>query len=108
MATRLQVVEAAFRLLGMKAEDQALSADELAYGGDTLDQLLEEAGESVELGFDSSDVPAPVVPAVARLLAAEIAPSYGRHAPVPRPMAFVRLMALVRPSTAPASDPVFY
>ena len=97
MATRLEVTEQAFRLLGLKAEDQALSADEAVYGGDALDAILAEVEETHELGFTSANIPAAAVQALARLLAADIAPAYMRPAPVSRGAAWLRFMAVVRP-----------
>lgn len=108
MTTRLEVTEQAFRLLGLKAEDQALSADEAAYGGQALDAILAEVGETLDPGFGADDVPLHAQPALARLLAADIAFAYQRPAPVTRGAAWLRFMAVVRPDTAEDADAVYF
>jgi hypothetical protein len=97
MATRLDVTERAYRLLGLKAEDQALSADEAAFGVSTLESLFAEIEAEHEPAWDLDDIPAGAVPALSLVLAADVAPAYGRPAPVSRGVAWVRLMAFARP-----------
>ena len=40
MTTALQIVERAFRKIGVKAEDEGLTADQLAHGLDTLNLMM--------------------------------------------------------------------
>lgn len=40
MTTALQIVERAFRKIGVKAEDEGLTADQLAHGLDTLNMMI--------------------------------------------------------------------
>lgn len=82
--TAADLVTRAFRRLGIKAEDEALSADQAAHGLDTLNDML--AGwRSQGVNFvhsrmrpddpfgGSDEIVAPTV----SLLAAELAPDYG-------------------------------
>lgn len=83
MATTLDIVEAAFRKLGIKAEDESLSADMQANGVATLSRMLARwrlRGMAMAHGALSADTPFPLgeeyeAGAIA-LLAAQLAPDY--------------------------------
>jgi hypothetical protein len=83
MTTALEIVERAFRKIGVKAEDEGLTADQLAHGLDTLNSMM----HGWELwGIDTSHVDlaaASTFPLAAKfeqgtvyLLAAELSPDY--------------------------------
>lgn len=76
--TRDEIIEAAFRRIGVKATDVALTADEEAYGADILEGLFEELQTSQDLtiAWTLDTTPDGIFPAMANYLAVEIAPSY--------------------------------
>lgn len=108
MKTRFDVIEQAFRRLGMKAEDQALSGDEKAFGGATFDALIEEIGEHSYLTWDNDAIPERVFIPLANLLAVEMAQAY--QIPVePRTIPYRRLKAVLRmDDREDRSEPVYY
>jgi hypothetical protein len=102
MPTRRDVIELAYRCLGIKAEDQPLSADEVAFGGSVLDGLWEEVRRHApDMLWPLADVPNQYFLPLAYVLAAELAPSFG-VASRPRGLEFARLMAAIRPDNRPA------
>lgn len=110
MATRLDVIERAFRRLGIKAEDEGLTADQLANGGDVLDALYAEASEralqihGAALTFNLSNVPDKAFLPLANLLCAELAADYMVQAPVSRSGAMLQLLSVMYPDDR--TDPV--
>lgn len=83
MTTAQTIVERAFRKIGVKAEDEGLTADQLAHGLDTLNQMM----HGWELwGIDTNHVDmasSTTFPLAAKfeqgtvhLLAAELSPDY--------------------------------
>ena len=108
MKTRFDVIEQAFRRLGMKAEDQALSGDEKAFGGATFDALIEEIGEHSYLTWDNDVIPEHVFIPLANLLAVEMGQAY--QIPVePRTIPYRRLKAVLRmDDREDQSEPVYY
>lgn len=103
MKTNQDVIEAAFRRLGIKAEGEGLSADQNAYAEQVLESLHHELSiEAPQTWFPERIEDAAFVP-LSNLLAAEIGPAYG--VPVePRSRPFARLMAVVRPDNRLAAD----
>jgi len=108
MKTRFDVIERAFRRLGMKAEDQALSADEEAFGGATFDALVEEIGEHSYVTWGSDAIPEHVFIPLSNLLAVEMGQAY--QIPVePRTIPYRRLKAVLRlDDREDRSGPVYY
>ena len=109
MKTRLDVVEFAFRRLGIKAEDESLSADQLAYAGSVLDGIHSELTRRGHLPWWPDQIEDGVAVALGNMLAAEIGPSYSVVSE-PRAAAFARLMASMRQDNradAP-EQPVYY
>lgn len=103
--TRLDVIEQAFRRLGIKAEDEALSADQLAYAGNTLDALYAEIRRHAPMNWWPDDIPSESFIPLANLLASEIGPAY--EVPTePRSRAYMRLMAVMRPNDVQEVDGV--
>lgn len=96
MATALEICNFAFRRLGIKAEDEDLTADQIAYGGDVLTGLFAEIENEYDVTWALSAVPDVSSVPLANLLAVEIAPAYGAPAPEPRSAAWRRFMATVR------------
>lgn len=103
MATRLDVIERAFRRLGIKAEDEGLTADQLANGGDVLDALYAEVCERAlqihgnVLPFALSNVPAEAFLPLSNLLVAELAADYAAQPPVSRSGAMLQLLSVMYP-----------
>lgn len=83
MATMLQIVERAFRKIGIKAEDEGLTADQLAHGLDCLNQML-HGWELWGIDLNNTDLtsadPFPLLPkfeeGTVYLLAERIMPDY--------------------------------
>lgn len=96
MKTNSDVIEQAYRRLGIKAEDEALTADQRAYAEATLEALAAELRESGPVTWFPDRIPQNVFIPLANLLAAEIGPAFS--VPVePRGRAYMRLMAVMRP-----------
>ena len=57
MATRADIIDHAFRRLGIKAEDEALTADQERYAGDVLDALYDEVSAEAPVSWWPNDVP---------------------------------------------------
>lgn len=96
MATRLDVIERAFRIIGVKAEDEGLTADQLANGGDVLDSLFAELGNETTISWTLDTTPTMSFQPLAMLLAVEIAGEYSAPKPTTRGLAWRRLMATIR------------
>lgn len=96
MATRTDVIERAFRILGVKAEDEALTADQYANGGDVLDSLFAELENEYAISWTLDTTPDVSFQPLGLLLAVELAGEYGRPRPASRPAAWRRFMATVR------------
>lgn len=97
MPTRLEVIERAFRIIGVKAEDEGLTADQLANGGDVLDSLFAELGNEATISWTLDTTPSMSFQPLARYLAVELAPEYPPAVPpTTRGMAWRRLMATIR------------
>ncbi len=97
MSTRLDVITRAFRRLGISADDETLTADQIANGGDVLDSLFVEAGREAPMSFDLENVPAESFVALANYLAAEMAADYAVQPPDSPARAKLRFIATVRP-----------
>jgi hypothetical protein len=102
MYSRLDVVDAAFRRIGVRAEDQQLSADQLAFGGRILDAIIDEASAHMPLGIMGDLIPRDVFLPLETLLAVELAPSYAAPAPVSRGVAMARLRAILNAGNVPS------
>jgi hypothetical protein len=97
MPTRLDVIERAFRIINVKAEDEALTADQAANGGDVLDSLFAELGNEATITWTLDTTPQVSFQPLARYLAVELAPEYPPAvAPTTRGLAWRRLMATIR------------
>jgi hypothetical protein len=97
MPTRLDVIERAFRILTVKAEDESLTADQLANGGAVLDSLFAELGNEATISWTLDTTPQVSFQPLARYLAVELAPEYPPAvAPTTRGLAWRRLMATIR------------
>lgn len=107
MKTSLDVIDQAYRRLGIKAEDEQLTADQRAYAGTTMDGLHAELSTILPLPWWPDMIPDAVFLPLANLLAVELAPAY-EIATEPRGRAFARLMAVLRPDDRPPYEPVPY
>ena len=94
---RLDVINRAMRRIGVKAEDEALTADQIASVGEVYDALIVELGTEVVLSFSGATVPNKVFIPLANLLAVEIAPDYGVPPMTTRGSAYGRVLAVLRP-----------
>jgi hypothetical protein len=111
VVSTLAVIEQAFRRLGIKAEDESLTADQRAYAEQTLDALYAELAKEVDMNFWPSSIPQSLVIPLANLLAVEMGPSYG-IAVEPRGRPLARLMSVLRPDNRSEwvrfNDPQWY
>lgn len=97
--TRLEVVTRAHRRLGVLAQDETLTADQIATGGEILVGIIDEL-ESVQglaLSWGADSVPDGLYLPVAYLLAVDLAPEYEV---APRDTR-ARLIAQIRASELP-------
>lgn len=101
MKTRLDVINRAMRRIGVKAEDENLTADQITSVGEVFDALIEELNTEVSLTFTSESVPDEVFIPLANLLAIEVAPDYGVSPMTTRGTAFGRVLAVLRPDDRP-------
>ena len=107
MATRLDVIELAYRRLGIKAEDEDLTADQAAYGGTMLDALYAQIEAEAAFDFGLNDVPDRALVPLANVLASDIGPAFGLIVePRARPM--MRLLATIRPDDRGRRDEAVY
>lgn len=89
MATILDIVNRAFRLIGVKAEDEALTSDQIATGVDTLNMLMNawpKRGIDIPTGYALTSTNVfPMEPwaeePTTYCLAARLAPQYSQPAP---------------------------
>jgi hypothetical protein len=107
MKTSLDVIEQAFRRLGIKAEDEALTADQMAYANQTLEALMVELREHMPLDGWPDAIPDRAFVPLSNMLASEIGPSYSVPSEA-RTVAYVRLMAVMRPDDREQSEAVYY
>lgn len=114
MKTRLDVINRAFRRIGVRAEDETLTADQIANGGEVLDTLFEEVDARAQstfgagLPFTVDSVPESAFLPLANLLAAEIAGDYGQPVPVSRQAATLQLLSVMFPDDRETSDPAYF
>jgi hypothetical protein len=109
MATAADVIELAFRRLGIKAEGEDLTADQAAYADAVMRSVWAEINTTAPVGWWPDDVPADALVPLANLLAAEIGPSYGVPSE-PRGQAMIRLLAVIRLDnrTDKPTDPQYF
>jgi hypothetical protein len=107
----LALIEQAFRRLQIKAEDEALTADQLAYAGATLIGLHAELSKAAPMTFWPNAIPQELLIPLGNLLAVEIGPSYG-VAVEARGKALARVMAVIRPDDRSEEEiydsPIYY
>ena len=97
MKTRLDVISRAMRRIGVRAEDETLTADQITSVGEVYDALIAELGTEVLLPFTGASVPDKAYLSLANLLAVEIAPDYGVPPMTTRGSAYGRVLAVLRP-----------
>lgn len=97
MKTRLDVINRAMRRIGVKAEDENLTADQITSVGEVFDMLVARLDTEVSLTFTSASVPDEVFIPLANWLAAEVAPDYGVAAPTSPERAYSQVLAVLRP-----------
>ncbi len=96
MATKRDVIERAFRFIGVVADDEAMTADQEANGSSLLESIYAEVEAEAPPYWTTDDVPAISATHLAMTLAADLAPVYGRPAPS-RSAALLRLYGSIRP-----------
>ena len=94
---RIDVINRAMRRIGVKAEDETLTADQIESVGEVYDGLIAELNTEVRLPFTGAFVPERVFLSLANLLAVEIAPDYGVPPMTTRGSAYGRVLAVLRP-----------
>ena len=97
MPTKRDVIERAFRFLGVVADDEAMTAAQEAGGAALMDSLYEEITAEIPPFWTVDDVPAGAATFLSMALAADLAPAYGAKAPVGRGSALLRLYGTLRP-----------
>lgn len=97
MATERDVIERAFRFLGVVADDEAMTAAQEANGSALLASLYDEIFAESPPYWTVDDVPAGVATHLAMALAADLAPTYGAAAPMSRGSALLRVYGTIRP-----------
>lgn len=109
MVTKADVIRRAFRFIGVAADDEALTADQIAAGEELLDGIYAELEMEAPPSFTTADVdPASATP-LAMVLAAELGAQYAAPAPFSRSAAMLRLMGTIRPDDRPEiTDSVDY
>lgn len=106
MATRNDVITSALRFIGVVADDEPATAEQLAVATSVLTGILTEA----EIEGPTGMVPADDViedrsaDALAEFLGASLAPRYGKPSPVGRPAAARRFWSTVRADSRTAVD----
>ena len=108
MATKLDVVQAALRRLGVIAADESATAEQLQIGGEALVAI--EASLGFRAPFSVEDVPATSFLPLAELLAADLAAVYMVAPPASRARAWHRFMATIRSDDRETAyeDPAFF
>lgn len=97
MPTKRDVVERAFRFLGVVADDEAMTAAQEANGTALLESLYAEMEVEAAPYWTIDDIPAGAATFVAMALAADLAPTYGAAAPMSRGSALLRVYGTSRP-----------
>lgn len=113
-ATASDIVARAFRRLGIKAEDETLSADQAAHGLDVLNSMMAEwrlHGINYDHASLANNDPFPLsdsfIPATVTLLAGELAPDYGAPVALDLLGAKALLQMNLIPPIAPVSVDTF-
>lgn len=109
MPTRRDVINRAYRFLGVVAEDEAMTADQEAFGGTLLDAIYDEIADETQPDFTIEDVPNIAATHLAMLLAVDLSPAYNRQPPASRGKAMLRLMGSIRPDNRQENtEPEYY
>lgn len=108
MKTRREVIDQAMRKLGVLAEDEVLTAAQIAEADEVLQGLYGELEAEVAPSWTIDDVPQAAFLPLANLLASELAASFRVAPPVTRANAWLRLLANLRAAPSPEADPVYY
>lgn len=107
--TRAEMLDFIGHLMGVSAEDEALTAAQASLIGVALDGAYEDFSDEVSPFFDLDDVPENAVVHLAQMAAADAAPLFGLPPQFSKPRAMLKLMAKARPDDREdISDPVFY
>lgn len=97
MKTRLDVINRAMRRIGVKAEDENLTADQITSVGEVFDMLVARLDTEVSLTFTSASVPDEVFIPLANWLAASVADDYGVQSSIRPQEAYMQVLAVLRP-----------
>lgn len=103
--TRLDVVNQAYRRLGVLAQGDTLPAELFESADATLGALHDELSEIAPMVFDLDNIPDRYLIPLGNLLAVEMGPSFN-VATEPRGRPLSRVMAMVRPDDRIPDDPV--
>jgi len=106
--TRLDIVTLALRRCGITAADEEPTADQFSIGSQLLDAIYGELQGEALLPWTVDDVPAASSVALSLVLAADLAPMFQVQPPIPRGIAWLRLLGTVRADNRPATEPVDY
>jgi len=109
MVTKVEVIRRAFRMLGVVADDEPMTADQNASGEDMLEAIMAELEAEAPPSFTIEDVPPESATALARLLAYDLSDQYSAAPPMTRGQAMIRLLGSIRPDDRQAiTEPEFY
>lgn len=97
--TREETALRALRLIGVAAQDEPATADQMQGALHVLESIWAEVREEAQATWDiaTGTPPEGFVP-LANFLAAELAPEYAVAAPMTRARAKLRLLAVIRPA----------
>lgn len=97
--TREETALRALRMIGVAAQDEPATADQMQSALDVLESIWAEVREEAQAVWDiATGVPQEAFVPLAHFLAAELAGEYAVVAPMTRPRAKVRLLAVIRPA----------
>lgn len=102
--TKSEMIVKALRRLGVVAQDEPATADQIAHCGAILDDLVAETGLYAPVPWSIDDVPPGVAGPLWRLLAVEVAPDYSVDAPEPYKTALIRFQAAIAPDNRPQTE----
>lgn len=97
MASSLDVMNMAFRRVGIVAQDEIPTADEYTAASELLDSIYAEVNRESPLVWTIEDVPNEALLPLAMLLSYDLALAFGRPPVSTRGMAMLRLLSVVRP-----------
>ena len=101
MPTQRDVIERAFRFLGVVADDEAMTASQESNGTALLESLYAEMENEAPPYWTIDEIPAGAATFVAMALAADLSTMYPGTPPMSRGAALLRVYGTSRPDDRP-------